>query len=55
LKIEFKKIDKGPGPPIEIRMDEDQVEALVTPYGFKKLIGCEVGAFNYLSQYKKIT
>jgi len=52
--IEFKKIDKGPGPPIDIRMEESQIEALVTPYGFKKVISSEVGAFNYLSKYKKI-
>lgn len=53
--IEFKKIDKGPGPPIDIRMDEEQIEALVTPYGFEKVIGSEIGAFNYLLKYKKTT
>ena len=52
--IEFKKIDKGPGPPIDIRMDEEQVEALVLPYGFIKVTGSEIGEFNYLSKYKKI-
>jgi len=53
--IEFKKIDKGPGPPINIRLEEDQIEALVTPYGFQKVIVSEVGDFNYLSKYNKIT
>jgi ubiquinone/menaquinone biosynthesis C-methylase UbiE len=53
--IEFKKIDKGPGPPVNIRLDEEQIEALVTPYGFEKVIISEVGEFNYLLKYKKIT
>ena len=52
--IEFKKIEKGPGPPIDIRMEEKDIEALVTPYGFIKRIGSEVGEFNYLSKYEKI-
>ena len=52
--IEFKKINNGPGPPIDIRMDETQIETLVTTYGFKKVISSEVGEFNYLSKYKKI-
>lgn len=53
--IEFKKIDKGPGPPMDIRMEEEDVEALVTPYGFIKVTGSDVGEFNYLLKYKKIT
>jgi ubiquinone/menaquinone biosynthesis C-methylase UbiE len=53
--IEFKKIDKGPGPPIEIRMDEKDVAALVTQYGFEKVAGSEVGEFNYLLKYSKTT
>lgn len=48
--IEFKKIDKGPGPPLAIRMAEEEVEKLVTPYGFKKISCSEVGQFNYLFQ-----
>lgn len=53
--IEFKKIDKGPGPPMDIRMDEEDIKALVTQYGFIKVAGSEVGEFNYLLKYKKIT
>jgi len=53
--IEFKKIEKGPGPPMDIRMEAAEIEALVTPYGFVKVIASEVGEFNYLSKYKKIT
>jgi len=51
--IEFKKIDKGPGPPLNIRMAEEDIEALVTQFGFTKVEGSEVGRFNYLVKYKK--
>jgi ubiquinone/menaquinone biosynthesis C-methylase UbiE len=53
--IEFKKIEKGPGPPVAIRMGEEEIEALITPYGFYKIARNEVGEFNYLVQFKKIT
>ena len=52
--IEFKKMDRGPGPPMEIRMEEEDIKALVTQYGFIKVAGSEVGEFNYLLKYKKI-
>ncbi len=52
--IEFKKIEKGPGPPLKIRMDEQEVESVVTEYGFTKVAGGEIGEFNYLLQFKKI-
>ncbi len=51
--IEFKKIEKGPGPPVTIRMDEGDVETLVTQYGFTKIAGSEVGEFNYMVKYQK--
>jgi ubiquinone/menaquinone biosynthesis C-methylase UbiE len=35
--IEFKKIDKGPGPPISIRLSEDEVDKFVVKYGFAKI------------------
>ena len=53
--IEFKKIEKGPGPPKNNRLGEREIEALVTPYGFEKLIYNEIGEFNYPVQYKKPT
>ena len=53
--LEFKKIDKGPGPPVGIRMVEEDVENLVAPYGFRKVDGGEVGEFNYLLKYKSIS
>jgi len=51
--IEFKKIAEGPGPPLKIRMGEEEIEALVAPYGFTKVAGGEVGAFNYLLKYER--
>ncbi len=52
--IEFKKIEKGPGPPMKIRMDEQEVDSLVTEFGFIKVAGGEVGEFNYLLKYEKL-
>jgi len=36
-------------------MEEEEIEALVTQYGFIKVAGSEVGEFNYLLKYKKTT
>ncbi len=51
--LEFKKIEKGPGPALHIRMDEGEIEALVTPYGFTRVLVNDVGDFNYLVKYQK--
>ena len=51
--LEFKKIEKGPGPPLRIRMDEQDVDSLVTKYGFTKVAGGDAGEFNYLLRYEK--
>lgn len=51
--IEFKKMDKGPGPPERIRMDETDIEALVAPFGFTRVARTEVGEFNYMVKYRK--
>lgn len=51
--IEFKKIDKGPGPPIDIRLGGQEVEELVHQYGFAKIAASEVGEFNYLLKFQK--
>jgi len=53
--IEFKKIDKGPGPPVNIRMGVEDIEELVSQYGFIRVAEYEVGEFNYLVQFKKAT
>lgn len=51
--IEFKKIDEGPGPPLHIRIDDSQVEAIVTPHGFVRVARSDIGEFNYILKYKK--
>ena len=43
--IEFKKIE---GPPVHIRLSEDEVEKIVTGYGFKKGKVADIGEYNYL-------
>ncbi|WP_279384547.1 class I SAM-dependent methyltransferase [Geotalea toluenoxydans] len=51
--IEFKKIDKGPGPPVSIRMSEQETEKTLRKHGFLKTYLGEVGEFNYLLTLKK--
>ena len=46
--IEFKKIDGPPGPPMKIRLSPNEVESIVTPFGFIKKEVKEVGEYNYL-------
>ncbi|MFO7983378.1 MAG: class I SAM-dependent methyltransferase [Desulfuromonadales bacterium] len=52
--IEFRKIDFGPGPPVEIRMTEEDVDTLVTSHGFEKIGRAEVGDYHYLTRYRKM-
>ncbi len=53
--IEFKKIEKSPGPPLAIRLEESDIDRLVLPHGFIKIGSHDIGGFNYLVQYKKVT
>ncbi len=53
--IEFKKIDKGPGPPISIRISEQEAEEKIKKYGFLETYRGEIGEFNYLMNFKKTT
>ena len=46
--IEFKKIE---GPPVHIRLSEDEVEKIVTGYGFKKGKVADIGEYNYLMTF----
>ena len=49
--IEFKKIEGPPGPPIGIRLSGEQVEDIVTPFGFQAIGSSSVGDFNYLQGF----
>jgi ubiquinone/menaquinone biosynthesis C-methylase UbiE len=46
--VEFDKIDGPPGPPRHIRLDPEEVENLVAPYGFHRQKTKKLGAYNYL-------
>jgi ubiquinone/menaquinone biosynthesis C-methylase UbiE len=51
--VEFAKIDGPPGPPRHIRLDPEEVETLVTPYGFRRQKTKELGPHNYLITFMK--
>jgi len=51
--IEFKKIDKGPGPPITIRISPEEAEEKIAAYGFTLIRHAEIGDFNYLLNFRK--
>jgi len=46
--IEFKKIDGSPGPPIDIKLAADDVEKMITPFGFQVIKTLDVGPYTYL-------
>lgn len=46
--VEFKKIEGSPGPPFNIRLDPDNVENILSEYGFKIADTVEVGKYHYL-------
>lgn len=49
--IEFKKIEGPPGPPINIRLSEAQVEKIVTKHGFVKKETVDIGEYTYLTTF----
>ena len=51
--IEFKKIDKGPGPPLAIRISAAELEEQMKPYGFLATWQGDIGACNYLLTLRK--
>ena len=51
--VEFDKIDGPPGPPRHIRLDPEEVETLVTPYGFRRQKTKKLGPYNYLITFMK--
>jgi len=51
--IEFKKLDRGPGPRIEQRIDEADAEALFAPHGFVKTASLSLGEFTYLARFAR--
>lgn len=51
--IEFKKVDHGPGPDINERIDEKDADALILPHGFIKGEVSSLGEYTYLVKYLK--
>jgi ubiquinone/menaquinone biosynthesis C-methylase UbiE len=49
--IEFIKAEGPPGPPIDIRLTAEEVESIVSPYGFLKEYIKDVGPYNYLEGF----
>jgi len=52
--VEFRKIDGPPGPPISIRMTPEELEALISGYGFKKNRVVEVGPIHYIAMFRTL-
>lgn len=50
--IELKKIEGRPGPPIHIRLSADEVDKIVTGYGFKYMKTVDLGDYNYLMTFR---
>jgi len=46
--LEFKKIEGSPGPPLQIRLSEEDVENLLTPFGFRIDSVSDAGKYHYL-------
>lgn len=54
--IEFKKIEGPPGPPLKIRLSPDEVEQMVSFFGFRKHgTPVEIGPHNYLIMFHSKT
>jgi ubiquinone/menaquinone biosynthesis C-methylase UbiE len=49
--IEFKKIEGPPGPPIQIRISPEKLDATLFPHDFRKIITTDIGPYNYLSMF----
>jgi ubiquinone/menaquinone biosynthesis C-methylase UbiE len=46
--IEFKKVEDGPGPPINVRLSPEETEKVIAPFGFVKDRVTDLGPFHYL-------
>ncbi|MCM2285568.1 MAG: methyltransferase domain-containing protein [Desulfobacula sp.] len=52
--VEFKKMEGPPGPPVQIRLSDQDTDRLVTPYGFKKGKTVDMGEYHYLTTFLSI-
>jgi ubiquinone/menaquinone biosynthesis C-methylase UbiE len=51
--VEFKKVDRGPGPPKPIRISEQEAEAMIGEFGFLKTYCGDLGEFTYVLTARK--
>lgn len=51
VTVDCKKEDFGFGPPLKMRLCEEEVEKNITAYGFKKVKTTDLG-YNYMIQFK---
>ena len=51
--VEFKKIDRGPGPPSFLRISEQEAVAMIGKFGFLKTYCGDLGEFTYLLTARK--
>lgn len=49
--VEFKKVPGPPGPPVQIRLSPEELNALLGRYGFTPFSITDVGPYNYLSLF----
>jgi len=53
--IDFKKIETPIGPPLDIRLDPDEIEDMVSPYGYALNGNFNAGASHYGIVFKKVS
>lgn len=51
--VEFKKDEKLPGPPLDVRLTPLDVEDILAPYGFVVISTSEVGLLHYIVKFEK--
>jgi ubiquinone/menaquinone biosynthesis C-methylase UbiE len=49
--VEFEKLAGSPGPPVEVRLSPEEVEALLRPHAFEVVRTLGVGPYHYLSMF----
>lgn len=49
--IEFEKVEGPPGPPLKIRISPEELENILSSYGFHFSKTTEIGPYNYLSVF----
>jgi ubiquinone/menaquinone biosynthesis C-methylase UbiE len=51
--VEFKKIDQGPGPPMHIRLSEQELEKEMAAHGFFRVSCDDLGEYTYSCIFRK--